>query len=132
PLDVFGGEGRVQVPLIHFNQPSRNQLIGVRQFLSLQGDIAFDSWRFDGSDSWNFAQLIGHLTYNNVAYHLTPTRAANGTTRKQFNLDPSGRIGVYGGLLDAQWKTRHFVAGVDGQAYLGNNFQIEARAGVFS
>jgi hypothetical protein len=129
-LDVFGGESRVQLPLFGDDGGRGREPAGVRRFFTIQGDATFDSWRFD-SDPWNFASLIAHVTYNNIAYHLTPARTAAGTMRNEFNLDPSWRIGVYGGLLDAEATTRHTVAGFEAQYYARKNLQFEARAGAY-
>jgi hypothetical protein len=65
--------------------------------LSAQIDGNFDSWHWDDDESWNVGSIIGHLSYRN----------------------PGHLIGLYGGVVDADWHNRLYTIGIEGQAYFG-------------
>jgi hypothetical protein len=127
---VFGGYGRFTVPLTDDGRCDKTVRVCpplvVRQFWSVQGDAEFQSYRWD-YDPWNFAALTAHVTYNNFAGQLTAAPGTPGGNR--FIHLPSWRIGGYIGAVDAEWETRLLQGGVEGQVYLGNNLQVDGRAG---
>jgi hypothetical protein len=129
---ILGGDARFMVPLTDRGRcdPAmvRCPPVIASQFWSFQGDTSFQSYKWEFSDEWNFAGLTGHLTYNSQAYQLIPIPGSQ-PPRNQFNVLPSWRIGGYLGVLDAEWDTRLIHGGLEGQAYLGNNLQVEGRAG---
>ena len=75
---------------------------------AVQLDGIFESWHNDfQQDSWNIMGIVGHANYR---------------------IGEGFRVGGYLGRMDAEWDSRHTLAGVEGQAYFGK-FTLEGRVG---